>query len=137
MASPIEEPGELSGTDVYDQVGQKLGTVKQLYGPGGQDPPSWAGIEVRTGMLGGRLVLVPLSRLKQEDGQVRVPYDSQHLLDAPEVDPAGGLSEEDAAGLSDYFAVGRGDQPTDDNPGSYASQMPDEEAPPKPIDSTG
>jgi hypothetical protein len=68
---------------------------------------------------------------------VRVPYDKQHLLDAQDVDGKGGLSDEDAASLSEYFAVGRGDQATDDNPGSYASQMPDADDPPEPIDSSG
>jgi hypothetical protein len=137
MATPIEEPERLPGTDVYNQVGERIGTVEQLYGPGGDGPPGWAGVAVRTGLMGRRLVLVPLARFKFEDEQVRVPYDTQHLLDAPEVDGKGGLSDEDAALLSDYFAVGRGDQATDDNPGSYASQMPDADDPPEPIDSSG
>jgi hypothetical protein len=137
MATPIEEPDELSGRDVYNHVGEQLGTVEHLYGPGGDGPPSWVGVKVKTGMFGGRLVMIPLARLKEEDGQARVPYDTQHLLDAPEVDPEAGFSEEDAAALSDYFAVGRGDQPSEDNPGSYASQMPDEDEPPELIDSAG
>ena len=137
MATPIEEPDSLPGTDVYNQLGEQIGTVKQLFGSGGDGPPSWAGVAVRTGMLGRRLVLVPLARFKYEDDQVRVPYDKEHLMDAPEVDGEDGLSEEDAASLSDYYAVGRGDRATDDNPDSYASQMPDEDDPPEPIDSPG
>lgn len=129
MTAPVEEPEQLTGADVYNQVGEPLGAVRRLYGSGDDRPPSWVGVEVRTGMFGRRLVLVPLARLKQEDGQIRVPYDTQHLLDAPRVEPDGDLSEEDVAALSDYFAVGRGDQPSQDNPGSYASQMPDPEGP--------
>jgi hypothetical protein len=131
MADPVEEPDQLTGADVYNQLGEPVGSVGRLYGSGDDRPPSWVGVQVRTGMFGGRLVLVPLARLKQEDGQIRVPYDTQHLLDAPQIDADGGLSEEDVAALSDYFAVGRGDQPSQDNPGSYASQMPDADDPPE------
>ncbi|HET9719528.1 MAG TPA: PRC-barrel domain-containing protein [Solirubrobacteraceae bacterium] len=131
MAAPVEEPDQLAGADVYNQVGEPLGSVRRLYGSGGDGPPSWVGVEVRTGMFGGRLVLVPLARLKQEDGQIRVPYDAQHLLDAPRIDAEEALTEEDLAALSDYFAVGRGDQPSEDNPSSYASQMPDAADPPE------
>jgi hypothetical protein len=132
MATPIEEPEQLTGSDVHDQIGEKIGSVKQLYTSGEQGSPSWVGIEVSTGMLGGRLVLVPLARLKHEDGQVRVPYGREHLLRAPEVQAEAQLSAEEHAQLSDYYAVGRGDQPAEDNPDSYAAQMPEESEPPQP-----
>jgi len=135
MAAPIEEPEELAGEDIYDQIGEKIGSVEQLYAGGGDGPPSWVGIKISTGLFGRELVLVPLARLKQEQGQVRVPYSRQHLLDAPEVEAEDGLSEEEAEQLSDYFAVARGDQPAEDNPDSYAAQMPDDDGPPEPLDS--
>lgn len=136
MATPIEEPEELAGADVYDQMGEQVGSVKRLYGAGGESPPSWVGIDVSTGMFGRQLVLVPLARLKHEDGQVRVPYSKQHLMDAPDpdADAEQGLSEGDEERLNDYYAVARGDQPAEDNPGSYASQMPDTDGPPEPLD---
>lgn len=133
MATPIEQPEELTGSDVYDQIGEKIGAVRQLYSTGDEGSPSWVGIEVSTGMLGGRLVLVPLARLKHEDGQVRVPYGRDHLLGAPEVEGDTQLSEEEHAQLSDHYAVGRGDQPAQDNPDSYAAQMPEESEPPEPV----
>lgn len=134
MADPIEDPGELSGAEVYDQIGQQIGSIRRLLGSGGDGPPSWVGIDVSTGMLGRELVLVPLARLKQEDGQVRVPYDKQHLLEAPQLDSEDSLSEEMEERLNDYYAVSRGDQPAQDNPDSYASQTPDGNEPPEPID---
>jgi hypothetical protein len=133
MATPIEEPEELAGADVYDQMGEQLGSVKRLYGAGGEGAPSWVGIDVFTGMIGRQLVLVPLARLKQEDGQVRVPYTKQHLMDAPDLDAEDGLSEKDEERLNDYYAVARGDQPAEDNPDSYSSQMPDADGPPEPL----
>lgn len=134
MAKPIEDPEELTGADVYDQMGEQIGSVKSLYGAAGEAPPSWVGVDVSTGMIGRQLVLVPLARLKHEDGQVRVPYNKQHLTDAPEVDAEGGLSEEDEERLNDYYALARGDQPTEDNPDSYAAQMPDSDEPAEPLD---
>ena len=134
MATPIEEPEELTGEDVYNQLGEKIGSVERLYAGGGEGDPSWVGVNVSTGLFGGKLVLIPLARLKEEDGQVRVPYDKEHLLEAPEVEAEDGLSDEEAEQLSEYFGVNRGDQPAEDNPGSYASQMPDENEAPQPID---
>lgn len=134
MATPIEEPEQLTGRDLYDQVGEKVGSIDRLYAAGGEGDPSWVAVKVSTGMFGSRLTLVPLARLKEEEGQVRVPYSKQHLLDAPELEADRELSEEEAGELGDYYAVGRGDQPAEDNPGSYASQMPEEDGPPQPID---
>lgn len=136
MATPIEEPEELTGSDVYDQMGEKIGSVKRLYGAGGEGAPSWVGVAVRTGLIGRELVLIPLSRLKEEDGQVRVPYTKQHLLDAPDVEADDGLSEEDEECLNDYYAVARGDQPAEDNPDSYTSQMPESDEPPEPLEAS-
>ncbi len=134
MAAPIENPEELTGKDVYDLVGAQIGSVKQLYGGGGEGRPSWVAVKVSTGMIGREVVLVPIARLKEEDGQVRIPYTKQHLLDAPEVQSEDELSEEDVGQLSDYYAVSRGDQPAEDNPDSYASQMPDVGDAPQPLD---
>ena len=134
MAAPIEEPQDLTGADVYDQMGDRIGSVQRLYAAGGEGEPSWVAVSVRTGMLGRELVLVPMARLKHEEGQVRVPYSKQHLLDAPRWEDESQLSEEENTRLSDYYAVGRGDQPGEDNPDSYASQMPAESGAPQPID---
>lgn len=134
MATPIEKPEELPGTDVYDLVGAQIGSIKQLYAGGGEGEPSWIAVKVSTGLIGREVVLVPLARLKEEDGQLRIPYTKQHLLDAPKVESEDGMSGEEVTRLSDYYAVGRGDQPADDNPDSYASQMPEESEPPQPID---
>lgn len=137
MAAPVEQPENLAGSDVYGQAGEKLGEIRQLYGPDGEERPSWFGVVVSTGLAGGRLVLVPLARLKQEDGQVRVPYSRQHLLEAPEVPAGEALSEEDDAALRDFYALSRGDQPAEDSPDSYAAQMPENDPPPRPLDSAG
>lgn len=134
MAEPVAEPDKLAGVEVFGHEGEKLGKIEQIYGPEGQDTPSWFGLEVSTGMAATRCVLVPLARLKQEDGQVRVPYSRQHLLEAPEVAKDGTVSEEDDAALRDFYALSRGDQPAQDSPDSYASQMPEEDGPPQPLD---
>lgn len=134
MAAPIEKPEELTGTDVFDLVGAQIGSVKQVYGGGGEGRPSWVAVKVSTGMVGREVVMVPIARLKEEEGQVRIPYTKQHLLDAPEVESEDELSEDEVTRLSDYYAVSRGDQPAEDNPDSYASQMPEVGEAPQPLD---
>jgi hypothetical protein len=135
MSDPIEDPTELPGTDVFDQLGRKLGPVERVYAPGGEGDAMWVTIDVSGGLFKSRIVFVPLARLKDEDGDVHVPYSKQFLQDAPEVEEGDEISEEDDKLLRDYYGVDRGDlELRTDNDDSYAAQIPDDrDEPSKPV----
>jgi hypothetical protein len=133
LASPIEDAGSLPGETVTDQDGRRLGKVKQVYAVGDERAPMWVTIETSTGVGATRIVFVPLARLKQERGKVRVPYSFQHLQSSPEVDPGEELSEQDDRALRDYYAIGLADEEIRTDNESYASQGTDEEGPAKPL----
>jgi len=134
VSEPIADPSELPGTVVHDQLGGKLGPVERVYAPGGEGDAMWATIDVSGGLFKSRIVFVPLARLKREDDDVLVPYSRQFLQDAPEVEDADELSEEDENRLRDYYGVDRGDlELRTDNDDSYASQVPDGDEPSRPI----
>jgi hypothetical protein len=130
VTAPISDPQQLPGTDVIDQVGVTLGPVKHLYAPGGEGEPMWVSVELRTGMLGKRTVVVPLARLKEEDGKVVLPYSIEHVEEAPEVDPDGEISVEEDHRLREYYGIGRGDEPEPEkNPDLYSMRLREDDAP--------
>jgi hypothetical protein len=134
VTKPISDPAELVGCTIHDQLGRKLGDVERVYAPGGEGDPMWAAIDVSGGMFKSRIVFVPLARMKDEDGDVTVPYSSQFLQDAPEVENADELSEDDEQRLRDYYGIDRGDlELRTDNDDSYAAQVPDGDEPSRPI----
>jgi hypothetical protein len=127
-ASPIEDAAELPGKTVYDVLGQKIGAVREIYVQDGD--PMWVTVESSTGLFTDRLVFIPLARLKEEDGQVRVPYTTRHVNQSPEVDAGDELSEEDDGALRAYYSVGIGDaELRTQNDDSYASRVPAGEGP--------
>jgi hypothetical protein len=127
-ASPIDDIKHLPGSTVYDQLGRKLGEVKEIYAQDGE--PMWVTVQSSTGLASDRLVFIPLARLKEEDGKVQAPYSAKHLNDSPEIDAAGELSEEDDHRLRAYYSVGIGDgELRTDNDRSYASRVPEAEGP--------
>jgi len=127
MTSAIEDTGSLPGESVCDHDGNKIGEVKHVYGVGDDGSPMWVTVETTTGLARSRLVFVPIARLKQEQGEIRVPYSGQHLLESPEVSAEGELSDEDERALRDYYAIDLADQELRSDNESYAAQVPDEE----------
>jgi hypothetical protein len=134
VSDPIADPSELPGTVVHDQLGRKLGKVERVYAPGGEGDVMWATLDVSDGLFNGRIVFVPLARLKHEDGVISVPYSRQFIQDAPEVENSDEVSPEDDKLLRDYYGVSRGDGSIRaDNEDSYAAQVPEGDEPSRPI----
>ena len=78
------------------------------------------------GMADERTTFIPLARLKDEQGELVVPYTKDHVLSAPEIDDSDGLGEEADQKLRDYYGIGHGDQELwSDNKG-YAAVAPEE-----------
>jgi len=128
MASAIEDVSSLPGESVSDQEGQEIGKVKEIYKVKDGDSPMWVTIETSLGIGESRSVFVPLARLKEEDGNIRVPYSIQRIQDAPEVEAQDELSEEDDRLLRDFYAIDLADQELrTDNEQTYAKQVPEEE----------
>ena len=99
MTAPIEDVSALPGTTVYDQGFKQIGTVDAVYAT--EDGfPMWIDVQARR-----RHVMLPLARLKDEGGQVVVPYSLQHVLEAPEIDTTDGISVEADADLRGFFAI--------------------------------
>jgi sporulation protein YlmC with PRC-barrel domain len=92
------------GRTVVDRNGQKIGKVGELYLDEETDRPAYAG--VRTGLLGRKESIVPLDGVEERDGDLVVPYDADHVRDAPSVAPDAALEPDEADRLASHYDAG-------------------------------
>jgi hypothetical protein len=124
MTAPIEDVSSLPGKKISDQTESPLGKVKEIYATDGY--PMWVAVEMSSGLAKKRTVFIPLARIKDEDGELRVPYSAQRIGDAPEVDDSDGISAECDRNLRDYYGIDTGDQELRADNKSYATLVHEE-----------
>jgi hypothetical protein len=124
MTAPIEDVGSLPGQEITDQAENAIGEVKEIYATDGY--PMWVAVEMSSGIGNKRIVFVPLARIKDEDGRLRVPYSKQRIGEAPEVDGGDGISAECDRRLRDHYGIDTGDQELRSDNKSYATPVPNE-----------
>jgi hypothetical protein len=100
----IEQIRMLTGSDVYDRNGDRIGSVGRIW-PDTSGRPAWAG--VRTGLFGLDESLMPLEGGHLDGGRLVVPFDRAVVKDAPNVDaPASGpLPHDEARRLSEHYGL--------------------------------
>jgi hypothetical protein len=124
MTAPIEDVSALPGKKITDQAENPLGKVKEIYATDGY--PMWVAVEMSSGLGKKRTVFIPLARIKDENGELRVPYSAQRIGDAPEVDEGDGISAECDRRLRDYYGIDTGDQEMRSDNNSYATRVHEE-----------
>ena len=133
MTEAIDDVGSLPGRKPFDQAYNPIGKVKEIYAMD-DGYPMWVAVEFSTGLIGTRTVFVPLARLKDEAGELRVPYSKQRIGEEPEVDSGDGISAESDRRLRDYYGIDTGDQEMRIDNKSYAARVPEEGGAAKRID---
>ena len=99
------------GQDLYDNDGDKIGKIEEIYLDAETGEPEWA--LVNTGMFGTKSTFVPLKEASEEQGSLRVPYDKAQVKDAPKMDADGELSQEDEAALYRHYGLGYSESKSD------------------------
>ena len=97
---------ELMGRTVYDQQGDKVGKVAQVYLDGTTDQPTW--VTVQTGLFGTKESFVPLHRAELSGGDLRVAVAKDAVKDAPRIDADGELPPQQEAELYRHYGLTRG-----------------------------
>jgi hypothetical protein len=110
---------ELIGRQISDFHGHRLGKVDSLLTEDeGEGTITWA--KVKMGLLGASTSFVPLKDATEQDGDLRLVYEKEHVKAAPEVHPDGDrLSHEDADALHRHYGL----EPV----AGLAATVPDEE----------
>src|SRR5690349_17012208 len=100
----VERVEEWVGQEVVDRDGEKIGKLEDVYfdldSAGG--PTLGA---VKSGLLGRKRHLVPLTGATLGRDQVRVDFPAQAVKDAPEVGDEGRLSGADEDALLGHYGV--------------------------------
>ena len=128
MTAPIEDVSKLPGRKVSDQAQTELGEITDIYAME-SGFPMWVAVQTKAGIGHGPRVFIPLARLKEEDGELRVPYSKSHILEAPEPEAEESISEECDHALRTYYGIGAADQELWSNNKGYAALVPDEAGP--------
>lgn len=93
----------LHGGAVYDQDGDKIGSVGQVYLDDETGRPAWA--TVSTGWFGTKETFVPLDRADLRGDDIHVPYTKSHVKDAPNIEADGHISPDEEAELYRYYSM--------------------------------
>jgi uncharacterized protein (TIGR02271 family) len=94
------------GATAYDNDGDKIGKVGQVYYDDDTDQPKW--ITVNTGLFGTNETFVPLQGASVSGDRVTVGYDKRKVKDAPNVAADGHLSPEEEQRLYEYYGLDYG-----------------------------
>ena len=126
MTAPIDDVSTLPGKKVADQEQNPIGEIKEIYAIGGDGDAMWVSVEAKFGLGDKRTVLIPLARLKDENGELRVPYSKDHIGNTPELDDADTISPECDRALRDHYGIDRADQELRGDNDSYATLVPED-----------
>ncbi|WP_051223524.1 PRC-barrel domain-containing protein [Conexibacter woesei] len=112
------------GRTVLDRKGETIGKLGDLYLDEATDQAAYAG--VRTGLFGRYESIVPLARVTERDGDLVVPYDSELVRDAPNIDPDASLDDAEQERLARHYGTARAAPPEDagdDGDGDDGAEM--------------
>ena len=98
-----QDLSRVEGATVYDETGDKIGKVSQIYLDDTTQDPAW--VTVNTGFFGTSESFVPLQRAELSGDDVRVPYAKAQVKDAPRVDPDQHISREEERELYRYYGL--------------------------------
>jgi uncharacterized protein (TIGR02271 family) len=95
---------ELNGETVYDEAGEKIGSVEEIFYDPATSRPEWVGIG--TGLLGTKRVLVPVEGARVTDDGLMVAYPKDHVKDGPDVDEDELTAEHEQELIAHYGLTG-------------------------------
>jgi hypothetical protein len=125
MTQAIEDIGSLPDRKVHDQEMQVIGKVTHVYAIDGDGVPVWVCVRGSFGLFNKQDVIVPLARLKEEDGELVVPYSIEHMRATPEVE-GDEIDEAMDRKLRDHFSIDAADQELRADNAGYATLIPNE-----------
>ena len=98
----MDQLSAMRGAPVYDDGGEKIGTVEEIFYDEQTGAPEWIG--TGTGFFGTKRVLVPTARASASEDAVTVPYSKQQVSDSPDID-SDEISQETEQELYSYYGL--------------------------------
>jgi sporulation protein YlmC with PRC-barrel domain len=94
---------EWRGCEVVDRDGDRVGKLDEIYIDRETGKPEWA--IVNTGLFGRKSSFVPLKDAMREGDLIRVPYEKDHVKDAPSVEPDGEISADEEQRVYAHYGL--------------------------------
>jgi uncharacterized protein (TIGR02271 family) len=94
---------EWRGRGAVTSEGERIGSINEIYMDGETGQPEWLG--VKTGMFGTRVSLIPIAEASESNGDIRVPYSTEQVKEAPTVEADGELSQEEEGSLYRHYGL--------------------------------
>ncbi|MFE2650042.1 PRC-barrel domain-containing protein, partial [Streptomyces sp. NPDC059346] len=104
-ADGFTDSGELDGLTVYDNDGEKVGSVGRVYVDDDTGKPDW--ITVKTGLFGMKESFVPLAGARRVGSDLHVAHPKESVKDAPRVDADAHLSVAEEEELYRHYGLTR------------------------------
>jgi uncharacterized protein (TIGR02271 family) len=101
---------EMRGAPVYDNSGEKIGKVEEIFYDQQTSRPEWIGIG--TGFFGTKRVLVPVQGAQVTEDGLLLAYPKDQVKDSPDIDDDE-ISQEQEAELASFYGVGYSEQESD------------------------
>jgi len=101
-----EDLRTMIGATAYDNDGDKIGKVGQVYYDDDTDQPKW--VTVNTGLFGTNESFAPLQGASVSGDRVTLSYDKAKVKGAPNVGDDGHLSPQEEQRLYEYYALDYG-----------------------------
>jgi uncharacterized protein (TIGR02271 family) len=93
---------EMRGAPVYDNDGDKIGKVEEIFYDQQTRIPEWIGIG--SGFFGNKRLLVPVKGARAKDYGLIVAYSKQQVNDSPDIDEEE-ISQQCEADLAAYYGL--------------------------------
>jgi uncharacterized protein (TIGR02271 family) len=97
------EIDRVQGATAYDNSGEKIGKVDQVYLDDQSGEPTW--VTVNTGLFGTSTTFVPLEGATFDGDDLRVGYDKDRVKDAPRIDVDQHLERDQEDELYRYYGL--------------------------------
>ncbi|WEH43311.1 PRC and DUF2382 domain-containing protein [Streptomyces sp. AM 2-1-1] len=104
-ADGFTDSGELDGLTVYDNGGEKVGSVGRVYVDDDTGKPDW--VTVKTGMFGMKESFVPLAGARRVGADLHVAHPKESVKEAPRVDADAHLSVAEEEELYRHYGLTR------------------------------
>jgi uncharacterized protein (TIGR02271 family) len=101
----------LVGRTLFDNDGNKIGKIEQLYEDIDTGQPEW--VSVKTGWFGTRHSLVPISGIEIDGDEARARWTKEQIKDSPTLDDNGRLGTDDESRLYEHYGLGYSRQRSD------------------------
>ena len=110
----LEDVQTMRGQDLYDNDGDKIGEIADIYLDRQTGEPEW--LAIKTGLFGSNLSFAPIREARSAEGRVTVPYEKAKVKDAPNVEADGELSEQEEQRLYEHYGLDWGNFDYDSAP---------------------